>query len=107
MDSDGMTLVDGSSGRPIANKFFSTGTSQQVHGGARTRSSVWMAEQVECMVIKISEDSKGEIAIYRGCAGSEPDTRTWPQHSILTVALDVTGVREFGAQLSVTGPVWK
>lgn len=74
MNRDGMTLIDGLSGAPVANGFFSQSLSD-VSGGARSRSALWMAEQSFCIVIKISEDSGGEITIFcRRTHGSKPET---------------------------------
>lgn len=61
MNADGMTLIDGVSGAPVANKFFAAGLSDCA-GGARSRSSLWMAKSALCVVIRISQD--GKIALY-------------------------------------------
>jgi len=61
MNADGMTLIDGVSGAPVANKFFATGLSDCA-GGARSRSSLWMAKSALCVVIRISQD--GKVALY-------------------------------------------
>lgn len=61
MNADGMTLIDGVSGAPVANKFFASGLSDCA-GGARSRSSLWIAESALCVVIRISQD--GKVALY-------------------------------------------
>jgi len=73
MDADGMTIIDGITGAPVANKFFTRALSEVVGGGARSKSAYWISEQAEVMVIKISEDAGGKITIHRGYGpGSTP-----------------------------------
>lgn len=78
MLADGMSVVNGLTGAPVANKFFSDKISETSTGGARTRSAWAMAEQAECIVIVISADSKGEISILRGRGeGCSPDRASY------------------------------
>lgn len=74
MDSDGMTLIHGLSGAPVANKFFSSSLSHRVTGGARSRSASWVAESIPCVVIVISEDSKGSVLVHFSDGTGEPTT---------------------------------
>ena len=73
MNLDGMIVIDGVTGTPHAHEFFSKQVSEGVHaGGARTRAAAWIAESADCMVIKVSADSTGEITVYLGGVGQSP-----------------------------------
>lgn len=77
MDADGMSIIDGSTGAPVANKFFSSELSENVTGGARSRSAYWIAEQASCIVILISEDSDGEFSVILGRGDGREPERAW------------------------------
>jgi hypothetical protein len=64
MNADGMTVIDGRTGAPVANKFFSSGTSENACGGARSKAALWIAEMATAIVIKVGEDTKGEITVH-------------------------------------------
>eukprot|EP00466_Bigelowiella_natans_P008447 jgi/Bigna1/146822/aug1.121_g21530 len=66
MNLDGMIIINGKTGAPYAHEFFSNRVSDAVHdGGARTR-------EANCIVIKISADSAGEVVVYLGEKGVLP-----------------------------------
>lgn len=65
-DADGMSIIDGRTGAPLANKFFSERMSTHVTGDDGVRSARAMAEDAECIVITISAESTEQITILRG-----------------------------------------
>mmetsp|Transcript_27016 Transcript_27016/g.45392 ORF Transcript_27016/g.45392 Transcript_27016/m.45392 type:complete len:1226 (+) Transcript_27016:116-3793(+) len=73
MNLDGMIIINGKTGAPYAHEFFSNRVSDAVHdGGARTRAAAWIAQEANCIVIKISADSAGEVVVYLGEKGVLP-----------------------------------
>lgn len=72
MNNDGMTLINGHSGKPFCNNFFTQGTEPAESGGARTRSSQWITRMASngAITLKISEDDNGKVTIMRSDSNS-------------------------------------
>mmetsp|Transcript_10451 Transcript_10451/g.23717 ORF Transcript_10451/g.23717 Transcript_10451/m.23717 type:complete len:1069 (+) Transcript_10451:214-3420(+) len=72
MNHDGMIVINGKTGRPVMNEFFANRISSVRSGGARTAATLWVAEQVPVVALKISSDSKGEILLLIGSGDGPP-----------------------------------
>jgi hypothetical protein len=74
MNLDGMTVINGSDGKPVANNFFTTTIDHAAQGGARSKAGRGAVATLRSggVVLLISEDAAGRVRILCGAHGEDP-----------------------------------